>query len=474
MGDSQYRTLQDRYQKIRVQVKHLEDENHMLQEANNEIHRRMMTEEEQVRAFCRKQLSNISEELKDDKSLEWEKLQISELLILAQDAINAKDDNWRKTYETLFHKVEQRRAENETLKEKIKALLEKVEGEEKPGEMLPQQHPGIQYVSKDDSDDIGMVGSAEDKLLQEAKDTGRVTALRSGAKKILESKTSAARKQKLKEEQKKANRTDGPSESELRRYEEMLNDGHWFVIRCIGEKGISVLSNIIMEGSKNIPEFKEHKIRACGELLIANGITENALITSFKTRNSLYNLTRIGKTLYEKRHKKKPVKSEWEKLVQEHTTLEHGFGIRIIADTLRETSYYDEVDEFRRKKPIKLSQGKSLVPDIVCSREGVKDLLLEYELNTCTQADLNEKLNHIAEAAEYLNFIVPNSAEEETLRDRITRWVKSKNKGVLARHTIRVTTSFHVQDVNLYQNSSWHYIMQPGSSTEWKQMFKTK
>ena len=461
MADRSYQTLMDSYQKLIDQVKHLEEAQHLNKAENEALYREKENEETLIREFCIEILSGNSEEIAGEKSRQWDKLTIPELLGRARSALEVKDNDWLEKYRELFQKLEIRRVENETLREK----LDKAETSEPAQPALDQDvEPGIRYIKKDESD---ILDSAENSLLLDAASLNRTTCLREGAIKVLENETSANRKKSIKKQQEKKHTVC----INLHEYESKLQDADWCFIRCIGEKGVRSFTDISREALAFDTAFKDWKIRASAQLVTSHGLTESVMITTPIGRAALYNLTDTGKELYRLRYKSDPVMSEWERLIDEHTSLAHGYGIRIIADILRELPYYKEVDEFLRKKRIILSGGKKYIPDILCVDDKNQRMYIEYELNTCSQQDFNNKCERMMETSKYMNFIVPNHVECTEILSRIKKWMSGKKPGVLNRHTIRVTPSSSIQDVDLWLNKSWKYLIQPAGSQDPKVNF---
>ena len=454
MADKSYQALLDSYQKTLDQVKHLEEMQHLCKAENDALHREKETEETLIREFCIEILSGNGDEIAEEKSRQWNKLDIPSLLGRARAALEAKDSDWLEKYKELFQKVEIRRVENETLKEQLKKCSE---GESQHPAHKEEPKTGIQYIRKEEDD---ILDSAEDALLMEASKMNRATCLREGALKVLEDEKSAQKKRNLKKKQDK----DIPVHVNLQEYEKIFQDPDWCFIRCIGEKGLCSFTDISREAMLIDPGNKDRRIRSSAGLVTSHGITEYAMITTPKGRMALYNLTSKGKELYRLKYKSNAVMSEWERLVNEHTSLAHGYGIKIIADILRESPYYKVVDEFQRTKGIKLAGGKKYVPDILCIDEKNQKMFIEYELNTCSQQDFNNKCERMMEASKYMNFIVPNHDECTVILDRINKWIQGKKQGVLSRHTIRVTTFSHSQKTDLWQNESWKYVIQPSNS----------
>ena len=57
----------------------------------------------------------------------------------------------------------------------------------------------------------------------------------------------------------------------------------------------------------------------------------------------------------------------------------HGYGIFLTAEILKENERFRNVNIWNRKHPLKIREGMSYIPDIICTTLDGKQMYIEYE-----------------------------------------------------------------------------------------------
>ena len=165
----------------------------------------------------------------------------------------------------------------------------------------------------------------------------------------------------------------------------------------------------------------------------------------------LYWLSESGREMYERRWGKKPTESEYEAIVREHGTPDHGYGIRAVARLLMESEFvksrHAEVEYLNNRKKIPAGEDTFFIPDITIrwkNRDGKEahPVYLEYETTKTDKSDFFEKCNKYFEFGNKINIIVPASEEKERVIKGIASYVrKAEEDGILKKNIyFRVST----------------------------------
>ena len=85
-------------------------------------------------------------------------------------------------------------------------------------------------------------------------------------------------------------------------------------------------------------------------------------------------------------------------------------------------------------------------------------MYIEFECGHHTQINFNAKCNKMLSVTPILNFIVPNRKVEETIITQVNQWIKNKGQQAISHATVRITSSALIDNVNLLDNKSWHYV----------------
>lgn len=259
-------------------------------------------------------------------------------------------------------------------------------------------------------------------------------------------------------------------------YAKELSERQRYIIRVIGETGFSEMSEILNEIRTREPTMTESSIKASLHDISQKSaeIPESLIeICKFSTagapRFSVYKLNETGKDIFRYLFSKDPVPSEAEIIVKDHTSLEHGYGIKKTALLIKELKFVKAADaevhyltrasEFR----IKTGDKTSYIPDIVIvfnNNGKTSKLYIEYETGKCHDLDLIAKCNKMSIFSKSINIIVPNNEAKANLIKKVEKWKDSLPKDgftnpVKKRVTVRINTFYEIRDGDCSKKIDW-------------------
>ena len=185
-------------------------------------------------------------------------------------------------------------------------------------------------------------------------------------------------------------------------------------------------------------------------------------------------MTATGEHLYKKLFKKEPELSEWERLVQEHTTVEHGYGILQSAALIEKSKIFEKVVVWNRSKPISVNKnsGLSFVPDIICVDKNGMKTYMEYELGHYSVTEFNAKCHRSLMATGRINIIAKNTDTAKKIAEKVKNYALGKGNSQEIRHQmIRITTVKYLEDMDLRKDEHWMYTYRPFVDNEPKKQF---
>lgn len=186
---------------------------------------------------------------------------------------------------------------------------------------------------------------------------------------------------------------------------------------------------------------------------------------------SLYRLSAKGKTAYRNITGEDPVEPEMDRMRRFHVTHEHGYGIRACQQLLVRSERYKDVEMFTDE--VKLSDGSSYRPDLVCTRYEGDNRIVEYfmyEHGRQTYSDYYKKFDRMAMLSDEINIIVSSPVEQERMQRLLATWAKTKKKTPgYSQKIIRLTNYNRIKDRvdNNKPYQDWWYI--EGSLGSFKQ-----
>lgn len=253
---------------------------------------------------------------------------------------------------------------------------------------------------------------------------------------------------------------------DLSEYHKELKQMDWELIEIIGSTGISAQKELIQALLTKNVEYKDSAIRTCiRKLFNMHLLVKESVSTPLKGALTLYRLDDKGKILYTDAFKKEPVRSEMERVISEHDSYAHGYGILEVAEILQAKPYMKSVRYMNRKHPIPLGEGSSFIPDILCVEINDCKSYIEYEIGNHNQTHFSAKCSKICKLDNYLNFIVPNENSMRKIQEQIVKWMLSKGHSI-DRYTIRITTASNVKDNDLRKNAGWKVVYHPEKGIE--------
>ncbi len=217
---------------------------------------------------------------------------------------------------------------------------------------------------------------------------------------------------------------------------EKLTDVQKDLIVVFGDTGISEATALLEETKKRYPNIPTNArvSTALYDLMKAEDDERVIRATMCSVPGlphfKVYKLTSVGQDVYTYLTGKDAVEAEMDKIRKNHTTLEHGYGIRQTANILQKSAYIGENDEIiyltrAKEHSVKIGENISYIPDIVIkqTRNGKEKLFyIEYETGKCPDVAFFEKCNKIASFSKFINIIVPsNEAKAETV-SKIEKW----------------------------------------------------
>lgn len=245
---------------------------------------------------------------------------------------------------------------------------------------------------------------------------------------------------RIEHEQRKQEERKAVSDKETDRLMKGLNEDEYNIIYAIGHYGYSEYKTISdwLHENRNM---KNSRVRSQTQNLVSKGIVYSEKGEDIPTKPNIifHRLTETGKDIFLKKYEHEACISEMEKLISEHTSIAHGYGIKITAEMIRNSEYFKDrkavVEYINGRKPIPVSENSNekYVPDITI-RVPEKDLIyIEYETNKCSEDDLFRKCNKMLRVTENLYFIAPSPKAFETLKQRLNKWIEKQKEDTQGR-----------------------------------------
>ncbi len=220
---------------------------------------------------------------------------------------------------------------------------------------------------------------------------------------------------------------------------ERLSDLQKLFVSSMGESGYCEQKQILLFAREQYGcEEKESRLRtAFAELVRAcTGEEGIVLCTALSvpgcSRLRFYKLGELGKAVFRCLFVKEPVEAEMDVLVRNHSTLEHGYGIRQTAQLFSAMPYFTgrnaRIEYLTRTKKIFLKTGEhtSYIPDIAVyyEKEGRDPIVAyyEYETGACTEQEFLAKCNKMDFLHRNLLIVVPNAEAKRVTIEKFKAW----------------------------------------------------
>lgn len=480
----EYKILLNKYNTLLAKAQDLQEQLNTKNEQWSQMKSRYEIIEKNTRELCESILAKDKDEMVLGKDYSWDSVDIGDLLVKAKRSYHAYNNRRREVMQKIFDVSEQRREVIEGLESQISRMMQngcqnvtmedvhkEIEKEKKEEEAkknapndvkraIEENRVKIEVGEDDDFEDASVfeVVSEKNERMKPVKKNNRPAK-----QKITPNAIEVKKDEKKHEEAKLARRKEtSPYMVDLKEWESKIDENMWLIIQVMGEKGVSQHLNIKTEVLKIEPLLTKNNIaNGLNNLLTNSIITTERVSLPLSGSITLSRLDTLGIRLYENHFNKKPVKSEWEEMIAEHTTATHGYGIKAAAEKIMEIGMYEQVDYMtNRKNPIEIGNGITYIPDIsVKDKNGAKSYF-EYELGHHTQKDFNAKCSKMVKVTDTLNFIVPNGKAVDTLCDQVEKWIINQGADALTGVTIRIMPVSQIQD-NLVDNIKWKVVYEP-------------
>ena len=230
--------------------------------------------------------------------------------------------------------------------------------------------------------------------------------------------------------------------SHLRDIVKRLSPLEWFAFECIGASGVSeekdakeVFISALIE--KDGPCKSEDTAWRAVKTLIKIGFYDvEKMYTGYRNFNIL-KLTPLGKRIYRDCFRKEPPTQEHEILMQEHSSLLHGYMVKDAATILTKKGVYKETSTNRKKNRIPLSDGSAIIPDVIGYFDGGRNCF-EVECGNHNQADFNAKCNKLVAFRNVIIIGQNRNKVTNKLKDQVEKWIKARGRHVLAASGVKV------------------------------------
>ncbi len=476
MKDS-YRVLQGKYQRSLVSIRELTHDVEWFQCENETLIKKQETLVRNIRNLC---VDILKKEPGDPYEESWATMDIQKMLSRAQTSY---DNQFVSTTEQLKKNLETIEKQNEKKKRMTELILEMQEHrntilEEDANtirELLTmiadltrkllsgglisceaaeailkeaRETAGQSYTEMKDIDlplavEVSFKTEEQDNLAETVADTMRTVLLeektparvsnplKPGPIICLDSKTKEAAHEVL-EKDAEENREHIVKEAER------LTDPQKLYVRAMGESGYCERKQLLDFIKEQYPcEEKDSRMQAAFfDLVRPTGeegiVLSTVLCVPGYSRLNLFKLGDLGKEVFRYLYSKEPVEAEMDVLVKNHTSLEHGYGIRQTAQLFSTMSYFTcrnaRIEYLTRSKKISVKTGDhtSYIPDIAVYYEKEdRDPIVayyEYETGACTQMDFFAKCNKMASIHRNLLIIVPNAEAKRVTIEKFKAW----------------------------------------------------
>lgn len=232
--------------------------------------------------------------------------------------------------------------------------------------------------------------------------------------------------------------------TDLKTYEEKLDEAMWQVLEIIGRTGKAKNSDILYMLENQTLHYAATRYRmAIVKLLQLEILTGVPLKTPRISNTKLYSLTELGENLFCRKFRVKPVESEMFRIRRELYSFQHGYAIMEFGEMLKNTGRYEEVSIYNRKNEKNPGLSFDYVPDILCIPLHSENMeYFEYERTPTNTKVFFNKCNKMCKTTKTLNFIVWDKATlVNGLRPLVDKWIASLDPANLSDSIIRLTTA---------------------------------
>lgn len=240
---------------------------------------------------------------------------------------------------------------------------------------------------------------------------------------------------------------------DLKKIMDNLMEIHWDVIESIAIKGFSEKKDITLSLSDKYSDLEknslEQKVEAALNQMKMSGILTKEKVNTWRVF-FVYSLSELGKRIIAESGKfegQELVECERDALVRQHSSINHGYGIKDCATILSELGYTD-ITYTNEENSIDLPNGDRYVPDIIAKnpKTGEKEFF-EYELVHHRQSDFDRKCTKMRKVTNNLKFIVPDVRRRGKIMTQVDTWrlERAQSGDKLKNVNIYVTTIRNLQ-----------------------------
>lgn len=471
-----YAVLRGKYQRALVSIRELEQEKENQEKHISTIEKEHKRLEKAVEQLCLTILKKEPDIRSDEDDLKreekpWFQMPLIEQVARSQENLEKYLVTWTGIIQSLKDRDTQREQEFELYKEETKKnFKEKIEsyaGQIRERDEIIQKLQSSSTLKKDEiqkivddaqkplvdldmtyPDNIGFEPEEKDEIGTDVAQAAEIFH-ESGEifvepKKGPEIRASVEMEHKLKEQIGSIAEDSGTKLEEL---VQQLNNVQKIVIRTFGETGYSEAEPIYQYIEENYPDsVARSKTKLRYELLKLLKGEDGApvLIEGVKcpvpgiTNIQFYRLNQDGISAYRYMFNREPQEPEMDAIKRNHTTLEHGYGIRQTARLLNDSAFLKKANTeavyMTRTKEytVKTGENSSYIPDIVIPLNGKKPIYIEYETGKCHEFDFFEKCNKIASFSGYINIVVPNNNALKIVLERVEKWKEKVYDGTFS------------------------------------------
>ena len=470
------KTLENQYHMVEARCKDLEEQMRIRQKQWDQREVESKTTEKLMRELCEDILAKDSKEMVLGTDYSWSSIQINELIRKSKQSFTNYIASRTDFMQKLVDQLEERRLEIEGLKDQIsvmqlspvQASLSETELEEKARQERERKKQmsdrPMQFPEKSNYADNGpQIVMEETDFCDPVEERVMGKIAEKGAKLQINPKATPVTESRKVIEQKKARKTRSMKHMiDLKDYEKKMDELSWMILDAIGTKGHSTYLDIEADITEKDATYTQGKIRSTITILSSLGVINKEVVKTPKGALNVHQLSTVGTRLYQEKYGQSAVMSEMDQIMAEHDNCTHGYGIKIVAEMLRESGFYKSVSDRNRKNPIKIKEGISYIPDIICIDNNDVKSYYEYECVNHTQTNFNGKCNKMCSVTSVLNFIVPNRTCADKIRGEIGKWIENRGEGSLKNVTIRINTVSQLGEKNLQENKNWKYVFEPG------------
>lgn len=438
--------------------------------------------EKLIRELCESILTKDASENKLGKEGSWSDYTTNDMIRKAKTAFTVYCKQWIDKLSEMMDEMERRRKDIEVLtmqnsqmmiqagsgasgemtQEDLDNLVKQKESEQKFNKNKPSDTKATVLKATEDEGESSVEG-AEDMYDDIDEIQANANPLPNSLP-VSQSRQSQQDKQSIR---KKAQdeKLSGKYLAELSEITSDMDELEWGYMEAIGEHGISYYPEIEkflmkkFDGKYSSNTIRLRSVKILGRSLLSKQVIPGPL----NGRITLYYFTPTGRLVYERKFGKPPVESERDMLIREHDNAVHGYGIKMLAEKLKDTGQFKSVIYVNGRQKIKTPDGSEYIPDITCETKGSRKIYLEYECGTTTQTDFYAKCQKVSRVTDTLNFVGPNRDIMEHLRDQVVRWIDNRGADALKGLTIRVASASRlVESKSIVNNESWNFVFQPG------------